>query len=228
MYSEETKNRWKLDARTELILLFMANIIAFTQRSVVIEISWFIVLAIILLLNRCIAATIKCSVCFFIFLVLQYYIFPNAPLIVTSCFLIIVSYARKIFPCILMGILIVKKTSVREVMQALRSWHIPQQLIIPLSVTIRYFPAIKEEIVYIRDAMKLRNIGGIKKLQYYIVPIIISATTAADELSAAAVTRGIENPCKKTNLCDLKMSFIDWFILLIGLFFIFAAIIVRG
>lgn len=46
-------------------------------------------------------------------------------------------------------------------------WHIPQGLIIPLSVTVRYFPALKEETGYIRDAMKLRNIHGVQKLNAY-------------------------------------------------------------
>lgn len=50
-------------------------------------------------------------------------------------------------------------------MVALRKRHIPQGLIIPLPVTIRYFPALKEEVGYIRDAMKLRNIHGVEKLE---------------------------------------------------------------
>jgi len=41
--------------------------------------------------------------------------------------------------------------------------------------------------------MKLRNIHGVQKIECLLVPIMISATTTAEELSAAAVTRGIEN-----------------------------------
>ena len=76
---------------------------------------------------------------------------------------------------------------------ALRRWHVPQSLIIPLAVTIRYFPAIREEAGYIRDAMKLCKVSGLQKLESFCVPLMVSATTTADELAAAAVTRGIEN-----------------------------------
>ena len=91
----------------------------------------------------------KLAVAFGICLLLQYYIFPNGPKILASSFTILVSYARKIFPCLIVGTLILQKTPVRELMVALRKCHIPQGLIIPLSVTIRYFPALKEEVGYI-------------------------------------------------------------------------------
>lgn len=66
----------------------------------------------------------------------------------------------------IVGTMVLQKTPVRELMVALK-WHIPQGLIIPLSVTVRYFPALKEETGYIRDAMKLRNIHGVQKLNAY-------------------------------------------------------------
>jgi energy-coupling factor transport system ATP-binding protein len=92
----------------------------------------------------------------------------------------------------------------------LRKLHLPQQLIVAISVTIRYFPAIREESGYIHDAMKLRDIHGLKKIECLSVPLILSATSTAEELSAAAVTRGIENPVKKTSIITLKMKTFDW------------------
>lgn len=82
---------------------------------------------------------------------------------------------------------------VRDLMLALRRWHVPQGLIIPLSVAFRYFPSIREEFAHIRDAMRLRDIRGMERLECIVVPLMISATANAEELSAA-VTRGIENP----------------------------------
>lgn len=125
-----------------------------------------------------------------------------------------------------MGTLILQKTPVRELMVALRKWHIPQGLIIPLSVTVRYFPAIKEEIGYIRDAMKLRNIHGTQKIECLLVPIMISATTTAEELSAAAVTRGIENPAPKTSMIIMKFGIQDFLCLALGIAFCVVAVTV--
>lgn len=227
MEKEAKKYRLVLDPRTELLLLVLANVIAFTQRSLHIEITWIILL--LLLISACglPKTAIQLAFAFAGCIFLQYYVFPRGPQVLASTFFIVVSYARKIFPCLIVGSLIVKKTSVRELMLALRSWHIPQGLIITLSVTVRYFPAIKEEIGYIRDAMRLRNIHGIQKLEYLIVPIMISATSTAEELSAAAVTRGIENPCRKTSMVRMRFKLQDVLCLTGGLIFCIVSIVVR-
>lgn len=103
----------------------------------------------------------------------------------------------------MVGGLLIHTVSLREFIVGLRMLHVPQKLIIPISVTLRYFPAIKEETGYIRDAMRLRNIRGPQKAEALIVPLMVSATATAEELSAAAVTRGIEDPAKKTSLVEL-------------------------
>ena len=107
----------------------------------------------------------------------------------------------------------------------LRKLHIPQKLIIPISVTIRYFPAIKEETGHIRDAMRLRNIQGMLKAEALIIPLMMSATETAEELSAAAVTRGIENPAKKTSVIELHIGALNWIFLLVSVLFAAMAII---
>mgnify|MGYP000948038163 CR=1 FL=1 len=49
--------------------------------------------------------------------------------------------------------------------------------------------------------------------------------STADELSAAAITRGIENLNPKTCMVDLKFHFKDYLCLLVGGAFIAAAIL---
>jgi len=217
-------NELKFDPRTELLLLVLANVIAFTQHSVWIEIIWVVLLLLLIIACGCKKAAGKLAIAFGICLFLQYYILPNGPRILASSFIILVSYARRIFPCLIVGTLVLQKTPVRELMVALRKWHIPQDLIIPLAVTVRYFPAIKQEIGYIRDAIKLRNIHGTRKMECLLVPIMISATTTAEELSAAAVTRGIENPAPKTSMIVVKFQAQDYFCLAIGVLFCFISI----
>lgn len=202
-----------------MLLLLMANVVAFTQHSVWVEITWVVLLLLLIIACGCKKTAGKLAIVFGMCLILQYYIFPNGPKILASSFTILVSYARKIFPCLIVGTLILQKTPVRELMVALRKCHIPQGLIIPLSVTIRYFPALKEEVGYIKDAMKLRNIHGMQKMECLLVPIMISATTTAEELSAAAVTRGIENPAHKTSMLVMKFGIQDYLCLAFGVMF---------
>lgn len=216
----------KFDPRTELLLLVLANVVAFTQHSVWVEIAWVILLLLLIIACDCKKTACKLAIAFGVCLLMQYYILPNGPKILASSFTIIVSYARKIFPCLIVGTLILQKTPVQELMVALRKWRIPQCLIIPLSVTVRYFPAIKEEVGYIRDAMKLRDIHGAKKIECLLVPIMISATTTAEELSAAAVTRGIENPMPKTSMVVMKFGIQDFLCLAMGIAFCIVSITV--
>ena len=67
----------------------------------------------------------------------------------------------------MIGWLILKTVSLREFIVALRALHVPQTVIIPISVTLRYFPAIREESGYIRDAMKLKNLHGGEKVEAF-------------------------------------------------------------
>lgn len=102
----------------------------------------------------------------------------------------------------------------------------PQTVIIPISVTLRYFPAIREESGYIRDAMKLKNLHGGEKVEAFVVPLMMSAVNTAEELAAAAVTRGIENPVKKTSTVQLHIGVMDCICILVAAGFLVAALAV--
>ena len=122
---------------------------------------------------------------------------------------IFATYTRRMFPCLMTGSLMLACTPLRYLIVGLRQMHIPQKLIVAVSVTLRYFPAIREEFGYIRDAMKLRDIRGFARLECMVMPLMVSATETSEELSAAAVTRGIENPARKTSAVSLRLSPID-------------------
>ena len=42
---------------------------------------------------------------------------------------------------------------------------------------------------------------------------MMSAVNTSDEIAAAAVARGIENPCPKSNAVQIRMSCIDWMLM---------------
>lgn len=209
-----------LDVRTGLILLLLANIVAFTSQNAFVIHVLVGTLLILVTLCGCVRLALKFLVFYSVILCLQYVIFPIAPKIISTSFSIIVLYSQKMMPCIIIATFIVKRVTMRHVVVALRKWHVPQTLIIPLSVTMRYFPALKEETLHIHDAMKLRNIPIMQRIEALIVPLMMSATNTAEELSAAAVTRGVENPTKKTSVITLRMSIVDYAV--IGFYVVFA------
>ena len=217
--------KWKVDPRTGLLLLVLANVIAFSSKSLWVELGTLGLLLFLIVLCGQLRSALKwCGVILGLF-ALQWYILPASPKIIATSFSIFANYARQMLPCLMIGSLLISTLSLREVIVALRFFHILQKLIISISVTLRYFPAIKEEIGHIRDAMHLRNIQGIEKVEATLVPLMISATNTAEELSAAAVTRGIENPAKKTSMLHLKMRIFDWIVLTVGSLFTAAALL---
>ena len=64
-----------------------------------------------------------------------------------------------------------KCTPLRYFIVGLRQLRVPQRLIVAVSVTLRYFPAIREEMGYIRDAMKLRDVRGLARLEGTVIPL---------------------------------------------------------
>lgn len=110
MNGEGKKHTLRFDPRTELLLLVLANIVAFTQHSVWVEITWVIFLLLLIVACGCQKSAGKLAIAFGICLALQYYVFPNGPKILASSFTIIVSYARKIFPCLIVGTMVLQKT----------------------------------------------------------------------------------------------------------------------
>ena len=223
--SNAKQNRLHVDPRTGLLLLVLANIIAFSSKSLWIEFGTLGLLLFLTVLCWQLRSAVKWGAVILILFALQWYILPASPKIIATSFSIFANYARKMLPCLMIGGLLISTLSLREIIIALRSFHVPQKLIISVSVTLRYFPAIKEEVGHIRDAMRLRNIHGLEKVEATLVPLMISATNTAEELSAAAVTRGIENPAKKTTMIHLKMVVLDWIVLAVGSLFTVAALV---
>lgn len=211
-----------LDPRAALLLLLLVTVVVFAQQSLYLELALVAVLVGLFLCCGLFKNGLIFMLGFGFLLALQYYIFPIAPQIFADFFAILTSYARKVYPCIMVGMLIVKTIPMRYLILAMRKWHFPQKLIIPLSVTLCYFPVIREEIGHIRDAMKLRRVSGAAKAEAILVPLIFSAANTAEELGAAAVTRGIENPAPKTSVIELRFRLRDYICIAVGLIFVLA------
>ena len=69
----------------------------------------------------------------------------------------------------------------------------------------RFFTTISEEYQFIRDALRMRGIGTLahpsEMLEYRMVPLLTELVQVGNELSASAMTRGLDAPNKRTNVC---------------------------
>lgn len=198
-----------VDPRAGLFLLVAANGIAFSEKPLWVEWCCIAGLCLLLAVCGCLRAAVKFCLGFCLLAAFQRYVLPVSPKLIATSFSIFANYARRMFPCLMVGTLMVKTIPLRTFLVGLRRLHLPQKLIIPIAVTLRYFPAIREETGHIRDAMRLRSIRGLQRVEAVVVPLMLCATETAEELSAAAVTRGIENPAPKTSLIRLRPGLLD-------------------
>lgn len=136
-------------------------------------------------------------------------------IIVASCELLL-----RFMPSVMMGYYMLISTTVSEFVASLLKMRFPSWLVIPLSVMFRFFPTIVNEHSAINDAMKMRGIrlcGGKagKMLEYRLVPLMASTVKIGEELSAAALTRGLGKPVKRTNICEIGFQVTDIILIII-------------
>ena len=117
-------------------------------------------------------------------------------------------------PAMITAWYVVRTTKIDEFMSAMQKIRIPDGITISLAVVMRFFPTIKEEYMSIRDAMKMRGImlgGGnaLKMIEYRMIPLLFSCVNIGDELSAAAVTRGLGGKVKRTSTVELRLRAAD-------------------
>ena len=148
-----------------------------------------------------------------------------------TMFVAFLGLVHKVYACGMLAGLVISTTKVGEFLSAMARLHIPKKLTIPIAVMLRYLPTIREDWRFIKDAMRLRDVspslwGFLKApamtVNCLYVPLLTAASRAADELSIAAVTRGIENPKPRTCLVTIRMTAADWAVM--ALFAAFFAI----
>ncbi len=122
--------------------------------------------------------------------------------------LAVTSIMTRFAPGMMMGAYLIASTSVSEFISSMERMHVTEKIVIPLSVIFRFFPTISEEYRAIQDAMKMRGIrmgdrNPFLMVEYRLVPLMVSVVKIGDELSAAALTRGLGAPVRRTNVCRI-------------------------
>ena len=127
-------------------------------------------------------------------------------------------YIRKLLPCFMLGSFLIATTSVSKFLAAITKLRLSKGLTIALAITLRYFPTMREEWASIRDAMALRGISAsaaglishpIQTMEHVYVPLLVSASRISDEITQAAITRGIEHTGERSCIEEIAFSFAD-------------------
>ena len=213
-------SRFRLDPRTKLLLLLIVNIVmmgggidgkAIIVRPVIASIPFLLLLAekkrkpaLIYLLVYALAAFG------------EIYLVPHTTGILNLLAVIASGLITRFIPCLVMGYYVVTTTMVSEFVASMERMHVTPKIVIPLSVMFRFFPTVIEEAGSISDSMRMRGIAGsavwknpVAALEYRVVPLMACVVKIGEELSAAALTRGLGSPVKRTNICRIGFFWQD-------------------
>lgn len=216
--------QFKLDPRTKIIILVIISFMVFNEAPIYVSGILVLIPFICLFFSNYKKAAVIYVVLYVAAKYIQIFLLLNSTGII-SIILVTFSYtSSRMLPILIMGYYTIASTKVSEFISAMEKSNVPKDIIIPLSVVFRYIPSIIEEIKSITNAMKMRGFGltvksfknPLKLIEFYMVPILISAVKTSDELSAASLTRGLSNPKKRTHLVDTEFSKLDYSLLLIS------------
>ena len=175
----ENRTGFCLDPRTKLLLMAVVATAEFLYSHTAFMIAVAMIPFVLLLTNR---QYMTATVFFCLFAAgLFVQAIQNSvqfPMIVNMLVVLLVGLVLRLFPAFVMGAYIIKSTTASECITALGRMHIGRQITIPLSVLFRF------------------------------IPLMISVVKIGDDLSAAALTRGLDNPVRRTNIT--KVGFTGW------------------
>lgn len=215
----------RFDVRTYLVILVSAATCASLNTDIYVEFGIIAALFILQLASGKGVCMPRLIAVYIAMLIIQFVVFPIAPELLTMVLSMFVVNVRGFFPTIMCIVLIYKTTQVSQLSATMAKMKIPKSVTITVAITIRYIPTLIEEWRHIREAMSVRRVtAGIrnpfvriaKSCECYLIPLFMSAIRTSDELSAAAITRGIDNPAMPTCRKYRPMGTIDFLAIMIA------------
>lgn len=129
----------------------------------------------------------------------------------------------KFGPLIAMMVFVETTLNTNRFLHSLASMHVPPRWVIPLGVCLRFLPSVAGEFRQIRCAMRIRGVAmtpgallrrPFETIGYMMVPLLVRSLAIGEELSRAAVARGIETPGEKTSLHEIAFRPADYAMLM--------------
>ena len=198
----------KYDLRTKLILLIGANILIFLGFDWIYQSLITLFFLVIIISDGYKKSAIRYISFFVISLALEKaFAYVNMNFLL-DLILFLLAIGRKFLPCIIVGKWILNSTSVSSAVATLQKLKLSKDSLIMISVIFRCLPTIKDEWSHINMAMKTRGINFnlinlIREptliMEYFFVPLFVSAIEIGDELSQSAIIRGLDAPVNKTS-----------------------------
>lgn len=213
----------KLDPRTKLFMVFFVSLIVMMSATTpflwAIRLSITLIPIILMILEKKYSSALKFLLAYASALVLTFYFLSEqsegliASLLIGYCGIVV-----QFMPAIITAWYVVRTTKIGEFMSCMQKMHVPDGIAVSLAVVMRFFPTIKEEYSSINDAMRMRGVmlgGGnvLRMFEFRMIPLLFSCVNIGEELSAAAITRGLGGEVKRSSVIELKLGIADFFLM---------------
>lgn len=208
-----------IDPRVVLVQILLMACCAFYANDPVASVAAATFIAVSLVYFGCIKQALQLAGWVVIVNIICQLIIMTPGLAGMNFFLIVFFLLRKTVPMVGIVLLFLHALTVSRLMMALTKWRVPKALALTLAIAYRFLPTIGNEIVIIRDALKLRGrplsfksfIKAPREMtECVLVPLMMRCVRIADELAASATTRAVENPGPRTSRIHLTMKGVDW------------------
>ncbi|MCR5585396.1 MAG: energy-coupling factor transporter transmembrane protein EcfT [Lachnospiraceae bacterium] len=219
MNEQRKKKKLHLDPRTKLLIIIVVATMEMMKINIYMTIAVGSIPFILHLTNRNVKGALKYGILFTLAVLAHIYRTDmNINMVVNMIIVLLGGLVLTLFPAFTCGDYILQSTGASEVISALGKLRIGKQFTIPLSVIFRFFPTIGQEHSAIHDAALMRGLTiGRKKFwkdpaqafEFRVVPLMISIANIGTDLSAAALSRGLDNPAKHTNYAEVRFTYKD-------------------
>ena len=218
LFDPQEERRVLLDPRTKLLALLVVNIVAYGRGSLLVPALAFVLVAALL-------ATVCTPSGWLKFVILV----PGAVLLgiygpvyipnVAVLLLGMIGYWTGRFALSIgMAYYVIKTTKVSEFVAALRAMKVPQVIVVPMTVMLRFIPTVFHELRAIVDAMRLRGVAGtgwsmaahpLRTAEYIVVPLLATTTRISDDLAASGMLRGLARTGARTCVVPIQFRVMD-------------------
>ena len=213
----------RLDPRTKLFMVFVVSLIVMMSATTpflwAIRLSITLIPIILMILEKKYSSALKFLLAYASALVLTFYFLSEqsegliASLLIGYCGIVV-----QFMPALITAWYVIRTTKIGEFMSCMQKMHVPDGIAVSLAVVMRFFPTIKEEYSSINDAMRMRGVmlgGGnvLRMFEFRMIPLLFSCVNIGEELSAAAITRGLGGEVKRSSVIELKLGIADFFLM---------------
>lgn len=214
-------SRRRLDPRISIVILILVNATAFGPNFVPGQLGMVALCAAVCIWCGRVASALRWSVLYLAIFAIGW-LFLLVPNSVTASFAAMFVMVKCIFCIGMFASNMIATTRVGELACALQKLHLPRHAIIALCVALRFFPTMAGEFKAVVEALKVRGMAitlktvvthPVQLMEHVLVPVMNRLSIVADELSNAAVVRGMDSEKTRTSFYSLRLGVADWLFL---------------